>query len=593
MTSLFEFTSLTPSTSPNYETYEVVATPNKKLALTNKVYFCSLQGIPKYIKLNSINKSFVFATENDSNVKIGAMALNGRQREDSGKKIKDQISFTPYMREIEPINLICFQVDSTGKLEINYDELTTKLKQLLQTQPLSITQTHTCVYKSMPVTITVESIKFENDEVGQIGMFNENTTIVYLSSKPYINLSNQSSDGIFKNGVSLSNLNIRELGIKHTKGILLHGPPGCGKCLGINTPVLLFDGTIKMVQDIVIGDKLMGDDSTEREVLSLARGKEQMYKIKQEDGDDYVVNESHILSMRMTKPKKLKKTKTSYKISYFSQKEFVYRKKTFNFADYGGSKEQAFRCATEMLNAAENTDVVDIGLQKYLKIQRDPRRALKGYKVSVSFQKQELKYDPYITGLLLAQSNVVSDGTNLSEVDLSILNFIRNDIQISNERLMTSNTEFAEVLNLTYVPQINKINSKNSRIRLLAGIIDLKGDLHKKTYRFSTKNEQFANDIIFICRSLGFVCTSNKVILPDHQYIRIKFTGPLVAKIPCMLQKNITNQASKENLNTVITIEKLGVDDYYGFEISGNRRFLLGDFTVTHNTLLAREIENY
>jgi superfamily II DNA or RNA helicase len=36
-----------------------------------------------------------------------------------------------------------------------------------------------------------------------------------------------------------------------------------------------------------------------------------------------------------------------------------------------------------------------------------------------------------------------------------------------------------------------------------------------------------------------------------------------------------------------INVEKLEVDDYYGFEIDGNKRFVLGDFTVTHNTSIS------
>lgn len=35
-----------------------------------------------------------------------------------------------------------------------------------------------------------------------------------------------------------------------------------------------------------------------------------------------------------------------------------------------------------------------------------------------------------------------------------------------------------------------------------------------------------------------------------------------------------------------ISIRKLGIDDYFGFEIDGNGRFLLSDCTVTHNTTL-------
>lgn len=603
------------------QNFEVTVISNKDFAQTNKIYFNSLQGIPQYIKLNGDLKSFVFATDIDTNIKPGCIALNGRQREDCGKNIGDNLNFEEYTNHFYHIKLMLIKVDTTAKIIIDCEEMTNKMKKKLGIIPLTCTQSIVFLYKGTSVTMTIESIEYDeiggdnNNNDNKIGLFDENTAIMYVSDKKYINLSNQSSGGIFKTGMNLSSLSVgglgkefeeifvkafisrvrpdisAKLGIKHTKGILLHGPPGCGKCLGINTPVLMYDGTIKMVQDIVIGDKLMGDDSTERVVLSLARGKEQMYKIKQEDGDDYIVNESHILSMRMSKPKKLKKTKTSYKISYFSQKEFVYRKKTFNFKDYA-NKDEAFKHATETLNDAENVDIIDIGLKKYLNIQRDPRRALKGYKVSVSFEKQILKYDPYITGLLLAHHNVITENTKLDCDDLDkINNACGGDIIFKiDESVETTNDDHLETLSMKSIPHINKCNSKKARIRLLAGIIDLKGDLYKRTYRFSTKNEEFAKDVIFICRSLGFVCTSNKVILPNSQYIRVKFTGNLVTKMPCLIERNITTKIVKEDLNTIITVEKLGIDDYYGFEISGNRRFLLGDFTVTHNTLLAREM---
>ena len=81
-------------------------------------------------------------------------------------------------------------------------------------------------------------------------------------------------------------------------GGLLELPCAYGKCLGINTEILMYDGTIKKVQDINIGDVLMGDDSTPRNVLTLARGREQMYKISSKKGDSYVCNESHILSLK-------------------------------------------------------------------------------------------------------------------------------------------------------------------------------------------------------------------------------------------------------------------------------------------------------
>ncbi len=49
---------------------------------------------------------------------------------------------------------------------------------------------------------------------------------------------------------------------------------------GLSTKVLMFDGTLKNVEDVAVGDKLMGDDSTPRNVLSITSGKEQMYWVR-------------------------------------------------------------------------------------------------------------------------------------------------------------------------------------------------------------------------------------------------------------------------------------------------------------------------
>lgn len=75
-------------------------------------------------------------------------------------------------------------------------------------------------------------------------------------------------------------------------------PTGGGKCLGRGTPVLMYDGRVLPVEQVVVGDLLMGPDSTPRVVQSLATGSEQLYKVTPVKGDPYVVNESHILSLR-------------------------------------------------------------------------------------------------------------------------------------------------------------------------------------------------------------------------------------------------------------------------------------------------------
>lgn len=90
-------------------------------------------------------------------------------------------------------------------------------------------------------------------------------------------------------------------------------------CLGIHTKIIMYNGSLKNVEDIVIGDQLMGIDSTPRNVLSLHRGIEMMYDVIQNKGITYKVNQSHILSLKPSGERSNKKFNsiTNIKISDF------------------------------------------------------------------------------------------------------------------------------------------------------------------------------------------------------------------------------------------------------------------------------------
>ena len=75
---------------------------------------------------------------------------------------------------------------------------------------------------------------------------------------------------------------------------------GLGKCLGKGTPVLMYDGSVVPVEDIKDGDLVMGPDSSPRTVCGTTRGKSTLYRIIPIKGDPYVVNEEHILSLKIT-----------------------------------------------------------------------------------------------------------------------------------------------------------------------------------------------------------------------------------------------------------------------------------------------------
>lgn len=81
--------------------------------------------------------------------------------------------------------------------------------------------------------------------------------------------------------------------------IVIIGKPGTGKCFARNTPILMHDFSIRMVQDIQINDVLMGDDGTPRTVLSVAKGRDRMFRVSHQPyGMDYVVNAPHILCLQ-------------------------------------------------------------------------------------------------------------------------------------------------------------------------------------------------------------------------------------------------------------------------------------------------------
>lgn len=67
-------------------------------------------------------------------------------------------------------------------------------------------------------------------------------------------------------------------------------------CLGCGTKVKMFDGTFKNVEDIVVGDVLMGDDEQPRHVSKLYQGEQQMYRVSYLGGS-FRCNEHHILTV--------------------------------------------------------------------------------------------------------------------------------------------------------------------------------------------------------------------------------------------------------------------------------------------------------
>lgn len=353
-------------------------------------------------------------------------------------------------------------------------------------------------------------------------------------------------------------------------------PTGGGKCLGRGTPVLMFDGTVKRVEDIAVGDLLMGPDSMPRRVLSLARGREPMYRVTPTKGDAYVVNESHILS--------LKRTGIRSRPQYPSQR--------------GGQ-------------------VVNIGVLEYLRSSATFKHTHKGWRAAVDFERHvELPpLEPYFLGLWLGDghSNIAKITTADEEVAQYLAEYAgrvgmkvgwRDNSELSIVVEMQGATltgrggtpimnalRGLDLVRNKHIPHRFKTGSRQERLELLAGLIDTDGHYTGKGYDVTLASERLMDDLVFVARSLGFsaykapsrkTCHNNGMV---GDYWRCTISGD-VDRIPCRIPRKRASprQQKKDVLVTGITVEPIGEGDYFGFEIDGDHLFMLGDFTVTHNT---------
>jgi len=92
------------------------------------------------------------------------------------------------------------------------------------------------------------------------------------------------------------------------------------------------------------------------------------------------------------------------------------------------------------------------------------------------------------------------------------------------------------------------------------------------------------------------ICQFEKgfLIIISELYYIINICGDL-SDLSIILdrKKSLPRKQKKNVLLTGFDVKYVGVDDYYGFEIDGNHLYLLGDFTVTHNTYLAKVLAKY
>jgi len=368
-----------------------------------------------------------------------------------------------------------------------------------------------------------------------------------------------------------------------------------GKCHAKGQGVLLADGTIRKVEDVRVGDLLMGWGGFRR-VLATNRGRGEMFDIVPKRGAPWRVNADHILT--------LVRTGVGGEMVDVSVKEL---------GTWSAKRKRAF-----MLTRSPGVEFAQTSLR-------------------------QLPLDPYFLGVLLGDGSLggKSPSIGVTTADPEIVTELHAQAARYNLRVRPASLRYAPTYRLSripeyaphpttragrrkkgvkkvwnrvttrleslglrgktsgdkFIPQAYRVADPNSRRQILAGLIDTDGYLAKAglspAYEFTLKSRQLVEDIAFIARSLGLAASRVVACQKTCQtgavgtYYRTRISGE-IEQIPVRVARKRAPpfQRKRKDVRKVsFTVRPAGEEDYYGFTLDGDGRYLLDDFTVTHNSI--------
>lgn len=312
------------------------------------------------------------------------------------------------------------------------------------------------------------------------------------------------------------------------------------ECFDPSTLILTWNGYIKRADNIIVGDILIDDKGNPTRVKSTCSGFKTMYEIQhtKKNFNNYTVTDNHILTLKSTLHKKILwcKKRENFQVITLDKKELKYKYKSFS------SREKVKTYCDSIVE----DNIVDITIEKYLSLTKDIQNTLKMFKCDgVNWPYTKTDIDPYILGMCIGDT----------------------------------------------IPKEYLTNSRAVRLQLLAGLIDtdsyVKTNGHEIIISRDLKNSKILNDILFLCRSLGFSCHVNN----NDKNCELTITGKNLCDIPTRLSQQLFplnnrehDRRSELSSQTSFKLHRKKISPFVGWQLEGNGRFLLSDFTVTHNT---------
>lgn len=387
-------------------------------------------------------------------------------------------------------------------------------------------------------------------------------------------------------------------------GVMLTGEKGSGKALRIDQQVFTPTGCkpIGMVQD---GDVIYGDDGQLTKVVGVyPQGTRDMFEIVFNDGSTSVADGDHLWAVRQT---------TNSRAGFLK-----HTTKTTNGKRTAVTKDK-------VLTTNEIKTALEQGIKHVIPL-CEP----------INFpQSQEITIDRYLLGLLLGDGCILYPSPIVTTSDTQILEYIssnidedykvvklphskydyricqKNPINIGGNVGMLPN-KYTTILthlglhgrksNEKFIPKELKYDSIENRFALLQGLMDSDGTITKRgNITFTTVSPQLATDVVWLARSLGFRSSIQHARYPSYTYNGVKKVGQLAYTVQLTGKYNdrvFRLTRKKERIKkcssctkTIVDIRPVEPAEAVCIKVDNNSSlFVTDDFTVTHNTLLAKVV---
>lgn len=233
----------------------------------------------------------------------------------------------------------------------------------------------------------------------------------------------------------------------------------------------------------------------------------------------------------------------------------------------------------------------------------------------------DLPLNPWLLGALLGDGKLKSGNVMFSkpEVDVQekvsralpegdeiVFNGMDGRVRRKHRNNEISDTKVAIIalgLNVDsedkFIPEIYLRASAAGRLELLRGLLDTDGFVNGTSVEFSTSSRRLSENVAFLVRSLGGVCSLGKTRNPNFTYKGIHKTGLtsyrmqiwfLDGTVPVSSSKHLGRwkQTSKHCHKSIVEITPSGQDQCVCIMIDDpDGLYVTDDFIVTHNTSLA------